>query len=383
MPRPHLPHSHSLTRAQFVQRGLCTLVGLGLLRVVPANVTAAAPSTSAPTDVSRPPGQPYDLRDFVKWIREELEPAVRLPGGAGRYAREFGGKVPELYGVADMACILYSIGQLHVSEQERQEWAEAFNFFQDPKTGFLIEKNPSHSPLHNTAFALAAMQLLELEPKLPVQIGAEYRDIRAFLGTLDWKNKVYPESHKGAGIGSIFTLIPSLHSREWFENYFAVCDSLFDPNNGLMGQGKPSGGDFDQVGGTFHYAFLYETFHRRMPYPEKRIDAVLGLQQPDGYWEAKNHLWLTLDAIYLLTRTLRYCSHRRDDVVACVRRSMDALMRDAFSPEGRKTMYTGRLAVHSVTAAISTAAEAQTFLGADQVITDWPLRLVLDRRPFI
>ena len=54
-----------------------------------------------------------------------------------------------------------------------------------------------------------------------------------------------------------------------------------------------------------------------------------------------------------------------------------------IAPEARAKVYTGRLAVHSVTAAISIAAEAQQFLGADQVITDWPLKLVLDRRPFI
>jgi hypothetical protein len=29
------------------------------------------------------------------------------------------------------------------------------------------------------------------------------------------------------------------------------------------------------------------------------------------------------------------------------------------------------------------AAEAQQFLGSKEIITDWPLRLVLDRRPLI
>lgn len=325
----------------------------------------------------------YDLRDFVKWIETELEPAVRLPGPAGSYAREFGGKIPELYGISDMVCVLYSIGKLNPSEKERAEWASVFATFQDPATGFLLEKQPSHSPLHNTAFALAAMQLLELQPTSPLTLGPEYHDIRAYLGSLDWKSKVYSESHKGAGIGSIFALVPSLHSARWFSDYFAVCDSLFDPRNGMMGQEKPAGGDFDQIGGTFHYAFLYQSFNRLMPYPEKRIDAILGLQQPDGYWNEKNHLWLTLDAIYLLTRALREVSHRREDVIACIRRSMDALQRDVFSAEGRKKTFTGRLAVHSVTAAISIVAEVQNFLGADQVVTEWPVRLVLDRRPFI
>ncbi len=120
-----------------------------------------------------------------------------------------------------------------------------------------------------------------------------------------------------------------------------------------------------------------------MPYPEQRIDTVLRLQQTDGYWMADNHLWMTLDAIYLMTRTLRYCPHRFDDVRGAVRRIMGILMHDLYSPAGRKTALSPNLPVHSVTAAISIAAEAQQFLGAGEVITERPLKLVLDRRPFI
>jgi hypothetical protein len=120
-----------------------------------------------------------------------------------------------------------------------------------------------------------------------------------------------------------------------------------------------------------------------MPYPEARIDTVLRLQQPDGYWMPSNHLWMTLDAVYLMTRTLRYCPHRFDDVRSTVRGLMGILQREVYSPEGRGKTFVGHLAVHAVTAAISIAAEAQKFLGADEVVTDQPLRLVLDRRPFI
>jgi hypothetical protein len=58
-------------------------------------------------------------------------------------------------------------------------------------------------------------------------------------------------------------------------------------------------------------------------------------------------------------------------------------MRDVYSAEGRKKIFTGRLAVHSVAAAISIAAESQRFLGSKEAITVWPLRLVGERRPFI
>jgi hypothetical protein len=227
------------------------------------------------------------------------------------------------------------------------------------------------------------MQLFDLSPRYPLNMGSEYSDISAYLNSLNWKTGVYTDSHKGAGIGSIYTLVPTLHSTAWFSKYFETCDELFDPNNGMMGRDKSAGGDMDQIGGTFHYSFLYQFFNRQMLYPEKRIDAVLRLQQPNGYWSTSNHLWLTLDAIYLMTRTLRYCPHRYEDVRACVQRTLRALQQDVYSPEGRKTVFSKMDGVHSLTAAISIAAEAQNFLGIKEVITDWPLKLVLDRRPFI
>ena len=370
----------AVTRAEFLRR---SAQGLGALAVLSTLPSDARGETAAPQPTAAALAPVFDLREFVHWIVADFEPSVRLPGGAGRYARKPGETEPELYGVADMACILYSLGLLRPTDQERAEWAAAFQIFQNPETGWLVEKTPTHDPLHNTAFALAAMQLLDLAPQHAVKMRPEHADIRKFLGALDWRTAVYTESHKGAGVGAIYALVAALGTKAWFDDYFAVCDGLFDPNNGLMGRDKPPGGDADQVGGTFHYSFLYNHFNRHLPFPEKRIDAVLRTQQPDGYWRADNHLWLTLDAIYLMTRSLRYCSHRFEDIRACVRRLMELLMREVFSPVGRQTALSPRIPVHSVTAAISIAAEAQQFLGAQEVITDRPLRLVLDRRPFI
>ncbi|MBC7783206.1 MAG: hypothetical protein H7144_05150 [Burkholderiales bacterium] len=331
---------------------------------------------------------PYDLREFIQWVIEEFEPSMRRLGGAGHYAREPGGVEVELYGVSDMACVLYTLGRLRANQKQREDWATAFAQFQDPETGYLLEKQPTHSALHNTAFALAAMELLDLAPQHELSMAAEFADPAAYLATLNWKTNVYSDSHKGAGIGAIYALVPEVAGDEpaatrWFDAYFSTCDALFDPANGMMGVDKPPGGDSDQIGGTFHYAFIYESFNRRMSYPEPRIDSVIGLQQPDGYWHPTNRLWLTLDAVYLLTRTVRHHAYRVDDVRAVVRRVMDVVMQDVFSEAGREKTFGTGLCVHSMTCALSIAAEAQQFLGADEVITDWPLRLVLDRRPFI
>lgn len=325
----------------------------------------------------------FDLREFENWVLREFEPSVRRPGGAGHYARAADQPDIELYGVADMACVLHTLGLLRPSAAERAEWAAAFRRFQREEDGWLREADPTHGAMHNLAFGLAGMELLDLVPERPVRLAPAHSDPRAFLATLDWRNRVYPDSHEGAGIGTVFTLLPELGGRPWLEAYFAACDALFDPRNGLMGRDKPPGGDFDQVGGTFHYVFLYHHFNRRAPFPRQRIDAVLDTRLPDGCWHPENRLWLSFDALYLLTRTLRYCPHRHDDIVACARQVMTNAMREVFSPAGREQLRAGRVATHSVAAALSLAAEAQLFLGAQEVVTERPLRPVLDRRPFI
>ncbi len=346
-----------------------------------AGSTLASGARGSETSASAPAAAHYDMREFIEWIGATFAPSIKLGGGAGHYARQPGGPL-ELYGISDMACVLYTVGKLRPTDEQRREWGSAFESFQVAETGWFLEKSPSHPPLHNLAFALGAMELLDLKPERPVVLGAEYADIERFLGTLDWKANVYKESHKGAGIAAARTLLRDVDG-SWFERYFAVCDGLLDPRNGMLGKEKPAGGDFDQIGGTFHYFFLYNYFNRRMGFPEQRIDAILGLQRPDGHWDASNRTWLTLDGIYLLTRTLRHAPHRVADVHAAMHRVMGTLMQEMYAPAARKVAFGGKLPGHTLTCAVSILAEMQQFFGSDVVVTDWPLKLVLDRRPFI
>ena len=373
-----------MSRWEFLQ---CCVAGFGCLAANPIGADETQQRVESDDNQSRwEEREPatLDLREFILWIREVYGPSVRILPLERKYMSAPGMKENALYGVADMACILYTIDDLDDSDAERWQWARAFAEFQESTTGWFREHPPqSLSREHNTAFVLGAMQLLSLRPEIPVILEEQYENISEFLRNLHWRYGMYQDSHRGAGIGSIRVLVPSLHDSSWFLRYFAECDRLFDPNNGMMGQAKPKRGDIDQIGGTFHYAFLYEYFNRRMPYPEARVNAILGLQRPDGYWDPDNRLWMTLDAIYLMTRTVRYHTHRINDVKASVKRALAALQRDVYSQEGRRKVFDADSGVHSLTAAISVVAEAQHFLGAGTVRTDWPLKLVLDRRPFI
>lgn len=327
-----------------------------------------------------------DVRPFVSWIVNEYEPAVRVSTEAGAYASVPGSRTIDLYGASDLACVLWSIRRLRPTDAGRRAWAEVFAGFADPLTGRYVEKGkPSHVDEHVTAYAIAAMELLDLEVQT-LRWADSFRSPRnatAFLDALDWRNHVYLESHRGAGAAAIVANVPSLRTPSWFAAFFAAIEAHLDPASGMFGDGKPPTGDLDQIGGTFHYAFLYEWANRPLPHPEARIDAVLALQREDGLWDPANPFWLTLDGVYLLTRAVRRSGHRRAEVDAAVRRSLDAVALLALDEEARPVTFGASMGSHTLVAVVSLLAEAQQHLGADEVVSDLPLRLVLDRRPFI
>jgi len=326
-----------------------------------------------------------DGREFVEWIATEYEPSVHIGTGAGHYTRQPGEPSIDLYGVADMACVLFTIGELRPNDEQREEWAAAFRALQGPD-GLFVEQVPTHHPLHSTAFTMAAMELLGLRPIPPPTFATEWSEPSAVgpaLDRLDWRSAVYSGSHEGAAMGAIATLQPTIGTAAWFDAYFTSLDARLDPTTGMHGVDKPAAGDTDQIGGSFHYAFLYDWHHRLMAHPEARIDAILGLQRDDGVWADDNPLWLTLDAVYLLARAVERSGHRRPDVEAAVRRAVLAVEERAVQPSRRDAAFGWYLGAHSLTAAVSILAEGQRFLGQQAICTDRPLRLVLDRRPFI
>jgi hypothetical protein len=178
------------SRSEFLQLCLRSAGAFSLLSATSRQgVSQTNPSASTANAVNT---ASIDLREFVHWITAEYEPSIRLLGGAGRYPRQPGQTSPALYGVSDMACSLYTIGALHPTAKERSEWASAFALFQNPSTGWFLEKDPKTlSPQHNTAFALGAMQLLDLDSPVPVVMEAQYADIRSYLNSLNWRTGVY------------------------------------------------------------------------------------------------------------------------------------------------------------------------------------------------
>ena len=67
------------------------------------------------------------------------------------------------------------------------------------------------------------------------EYGLAREQVVAFMEEIDWETNSYAGSHRGAGLGSVAALAPDCVYPEWFDLYFEYCDSMFDPNNGMMG----------------------------------------------------------------------------------------------------------------------------------------------------
>ncbi len=330
----------------------------------------------------------YDLRPFTTWIIEEFAPSVRVGQGAGDYTRRGGGEHVEVYGAGDMACILYTLGNLHPTPAESLEWASTLRSFQDPGSGYLIAKTASLSKVHNTAFTLGALNLFDAQPDHALAFSRNFKTaalMQEYVESRDWTTGVYLGGEDVIGLASAFALVPGTVPDDWFTALFDYFDEhLLDSKNGMVGRGTPAEGTLDQMGGTFHFAFLWEFYGRQVPYGDARIDSILGLRRPDGDWDTANIWWMPFDAIYMLTQAVSASGHRSDDVRQCVR-SVVRLVLDRVMDEStrQRTFADADMGVHTLNGLLGLFAVAQEYLGRDEVRTDLPLRLVLKKRPYI
>lgn len=341
------------------------------------------------------PDDRWDVRPFEAWIVDEYLPSLSVGPEPGAYARRPGETEIALYGVADVACILYSLDRLDPSPGEAERWLELLSGFQDPVSGFFVDRSASLSTAHNTGFAIGAMNLLRPElrdgelPRAPLRFAQQVRepaDAERFAASLDWRNDCYEAGENLIGHASSFFNVAGAMPRDWFAWLVEFVEGTkLDEANGMVGVGKPPGGDTDQIGGTLHFDFFWAALGRQLPFAGARTAALLGLQLPGGLWDPDNPWWLSFDAVYMFRRTL---PDLPDDQAASVRaavaRAASALTARSCDPDLRKSDFVDPwIGAHMVTGAVSFFAYAQQLLGTSRVITDRPLRSVLDRRPYI
>lgn len=300
------------------------------------------------------------------------------------------------YGCADAANILYMTGRFPQEPAERAGWVETLQSLQHPDTGLFVEA--THHQFHTTAHCIAALELFDARAKYPLTALQPYlqkEKLYQLLDSLDWAENPWTASHQGAGVFAAMVLQEPAANAQWREWYFQWLWEEADPETGFWRKGvvKPIlNGDsfsgvrkepsvFPHLASTFHYLFNHEYAHMPLRYPEKMIDTCLDI--------FRNNRWATLgrsisfaevDWTYCLNRAMRQCHHRfaegrealhdfAEGYIGYIE-SLDPKTHDGFND------------LHTLFGSVCALAELQAALPGE-IRSERPLKLVLDRRPFI
>ena len=312
-----------------------------------------------------------------------------VPGGVSSVP---GGEKPRdlglnAYGCADAANLLYTINHFPQDPAERAGWVKTLQSLQDPSTGLFNEA--THHPIHTTAHCVASIELFDALPLYPMQGLAELRDparMEAFLDGLDWMGNPWIASHQGAGLYVSLVLTGEV-DLAWQERYFAWLVRENDPHTGFWRRDRQApvqyGGiqtRFPHLAGSFHYLFNHEYARRPLMHPAAVIDTCLELRQSDPFPLGRGTGFAEVDWVFCLTRALRQSGHRFSAARAALEDFAAGYIPFILGLD--PATHDGINDLHQLFGISCCLAELQTALPG-QLRSEKPLRLVLDRRPFI
>ena len=289
------------------------------------------------------------------------------------------------YGCADAANILYTIGEFPSDTDEREAFIKEISSFQHFDTGLFCE--PTHHPIHSTAHCIAALELFDSRPLYPlyslVDSAGTPEKLTAFLDALPADGDPWPQAHRGAGIFAAF-MNTGIADLEWQDTYFSYLEAHCDAKTGI-GFARMHTGKYplqNHLNGWFHYLFNFSAAHRPVPYARELTDSLIAMYRDNGFVTkfAERIGFAEIDWVYSLHRASLQEGYRvgemRDTVRDFARRYLDFF----FSVNTESDDNYNDL--HFLFGAVCALAELQLALPGEIVSTK-PLRLVLDRRPFI
>ena len=331
--------------------------------------------------------QPLCIDDFCDAARDVIErAALERPGFHRRLATDVEPDEPDPYGVADAANLYYTLNAMPADRTVREGFVKALQQLQDPADCLWHEA--THHPYHTTAHCVAALELFDARPLYPLRGLDVYRTesgIVELLESLDWCGEPWNQSHRGAGVFAALLLVDEA-PRPWRDTYFDWLAEQTDPDTGLLRKGCLPGHVesprplHEHMAGTFRYVFNMEADRRPIPYPDKLIDSCLSMivhEPSDKYWFVG---FLMMDWVFCLTRARRQCGHRFGEVTDALRMNaakyvdgLRGLDHESHGPFND---------LHGLFGSFCALAEFQIALPGE-IVTERPLRNVLDRRPFI
>ncbi len=288
------------------------------------------------------------------------------------------------YGCADAMNILYTIGRFPTGE-ERKCCCEALKGMQNADTGLFEEA--THHFIHTTAHCIAALELFDEKPKYQPKAMMKYFDKEGILelyNSIRWTEAPWRDSHEVAGAYVVGVLTGNV-DLEWQNYYFSL---LYDNTDRELGMSREGYIDenkiplYHHLNGWFHYMFNMQYAKRPLKYPERLIDTCIRMY--DKELLGSNFIagigFAQVDWVYALNRATRESPHRFYEAKERLRdfaeKYMDYL--EALDFEAHE----GINDLHCLFGAVCCVAELQAALPGEYIST-LPLRLVLDRRPFI
>ena len=242
----------------------------------------------------------------------------------------------------------------------------------------------THHPIHTTAHCTAALELFDAVPLYPCH---ELEDCLTKEGLyhrletgIRWETHPWRDSHIGAGVLVCLTNAGQV-GLEWKNWYFDWYYEHTDPETGFPFFGAVKKAPlYEYMAGGFHYFFNHEAEHRPMRYPEKVIDSCLQLMKSTDGPFMKHCGFIEIDVVYCLTRAMRQSPHRFHEAKAALEDFAEEFfdMMLHLDYEGDRLFND----LHSLFGSVCCMAELQSALPG-KIISSKPLRLVLDRRPFI
>ena len=291
------------------------------------------------------------------------------------------------YGCADAANILYTIGNFPRDLSERAGFVKTMQAMQDAETGLFHES--THYPIHTTAHCSAALELFDAKPLHHLAALEQYllpNKLEEFLENIGWYDNPWTQSHNGAGIFAAMNLCGEA-TPDWDRRYFDWFWNEADPETGLWRKGfttKPGTKPlYMHMAGSFHYLFNHEWAHMPLRYPEKMIDSCIEMFRTPGMLPptfGKQCNFIEVDWIFCLTRASRQTPHRFYEIRDCLRDFAKDYLNywhnfDKNADESANDL-------HLLFGGVCALAELQQTLRGE-FISDFPLKLVIDRRPFI
>ena len=333
--------------------------------------------------------KPTVIDDLIGIIKKSVDDHRLAPGSYARFlwnnpegTRKMG---PNEYGCADAANILYTIGYFPQDPEERAAFVKNLQQMQEPDTGLYREH--THHPIHTTAHCTAALELFDAKPLYKARALEVCTTKEGLYQLLEydgcWIN-AWPGSHIGAGI------LPALVNTdmvglEWKNWYFDWMWEHSDPELGFICYGPHRSPRIrDYMCGGFHYLFNHEAERRPLRYPEKILDFCLEMM---GDYKTHELLgvrkacdFINIDIVYSITRAMRQTPHRFYECKKALEAYAEAYLQVLYAIDYAHDESFNDL--HMLFGAVCCLAELQTALPG-KLLTSRPLKLVLDRRPFI